>query len=219
MHGSAHGRSIGRSFVGPWQFLSRCCSAASASGAGSQGDYQKFMSQYASDFQKYMQGRRLCADENQVYRTRLCTLQSVKQANQPTNKQTNKPTNKPRNEQTNKRTNEPNKQSNEPTNKKDKQGNTQANQQTRKQTNKQTNEQTNRQTTKQSRKQASNQPTKHTSKQTSKHTIRKISQVRCTRIAHTHYAKVERALLTQLQIKATLNVTERLFPGSAQSAS
>ena len=26
-------------------------------GAGSQGDYQKFMSQYASDFQKYMQGQ------------------------------------------------------------------------------------------------------------------------------------------------------------------
>ena len=46
------------------------------SGAGSQGDYQNFMSQYASDFQKYMQGRRSYADENQIWQTEL-SLRSV----------------------------------------------------------------------------------------------------------------------------------------------
>ena len=49
--------------------------------------------------------------------------------------------------------------------------------------------------------------------QSSKH-----AKVRCTRIAHKHHPKAERALLTQLQIKVTLNVTERLFPVTAQSA-
>ena len=45
------------------------------------------------------------------------------------------------------------------------------------------------------------------------------AKVDCTRLAHKHYPKVFRARLTQLEIKVTLKVTERLFHGIAQSAS
>ena len=49
-------------------------------------------------------------------------------------------------------------------------------------------------------------------------TQRRTAKVQRTQIAHEQYPKLLRTLLTQLQIKVTLKVTERFSPGNAQSA-